>query len=140
MREINNFFREGDEPEMSRDDSANSVVVVKIDGSGFAPEQIINSQMLSGIEALLDTPQIIKEFHSMLHPLTEMIHEHESRGTQWDKIPSKDVVRFKEFSNAPAGLKIPLSDYLMHELGLPFWTLIMSKNPHTHKRTRYLLF
>ena len=80
MREINNFFREGDEPEMSRDDSANSVVVVKIDGSGFAPEQIINSQMLSGIEALLDTPQIIKEFHSMLHPLTEMIHEHESRG------------------------------------------------------------
>ena len=114
MREINNFFREGDEPEMSRDESANSVVVVKIDGSGFAPEQIINSQMLSGIEALLDTPQIIKEFHSMLHPLTEMIHEHESRGTRWVEIPSKDVVRFKKFSNAPAGLKIPLSDYLMH--------------------------
>ena len=114
MREINNFFREGDEPEMSRDESANSVVVVKIDGSGFAPEQIINSQMLSGIEALLDTPQIIKEFHSMLHPLTEMIHEHESRGTQWVEISSKDVVRFKKFSNAPAGLKIPLSDYLMH--------------------------
>ena len=86
MREINNFFREGDEPEMSQDDSANSVVVVKIDGSGFAPEQIINSEMLSGIEALLDMPQIIKEFHSMLHPLTEMIHEHESRGTHnWMK-------------------------------------------------------
>ena len=99
MREINNFFREGDEPEMSRDDSADSVVVVNIDGSGFAPEQIINSQMLSGIEALLDTPQIIKEFHSMLHPLTEMIHEHESRGTQWDKIPSKDVVRLVRLLN-----------------------------------------
>ena len=126
MREINNFFREGDEPEMSRDDSANSVVVVKIDGSGFAPEQIINSQMLSGIEALLDTPQIIKEFHSMLHPLTEMIHEHESRGTQWDKIPSKDVVRFKEFSNKPAGLKIP---YLVRLLNALTWTALVPFGP-----------
>jgi len=100
MREINNFFREGDEPEMSRDDSANSVVVVKIDGSGFAPEQIINSQMLSGIEALLDTPQIIKEFHSMLHPLTEMIHEHESRG-QLPKL-SKNEKAKKLLRNAPS--------------------------------------
>jgi len=100
MREINNFFREGDEPEMSRDDSANSVVVVKIDGSGFAPEQIINSQMLSGIEALLDTPQIIKEFHSMLHPLTEMIHEHESRG-QLPKL-SKNEKAKELLRNAPS--------------------------------------
>ena len=100
MREINNFFREGDEPEMSRDESANSVVVVKIDGSGFAPEQIINSQMLSGIEALLDTPQIIKEFHSMLHPLTEMIHEHESRGIHnWMKSLLKMLTDLRNFQS-----------------------------------------
>ena len=128
MREINNFFREGDEPEMSRDESANSVVVVKIDGSGFAQEQIINSQMLSGIEALLDTPQIIKEFHSMLHPLTEMIHEHESRGTQWDKIPSKDVVRLVRLLNTLTWTEL-----------VPFGPWV-KQITHTHKRTSDLLF
>ena len=77
MREISNYFKGRTEADIS--DSTNSVVVVQVDGSGFAPKDI-NSELLAGIEALLDTPQIIKEFHSMLHPLTEMIHEHESKG------------------------------------------------------------
>ena len=51
--------------------AANSFVFVKID----------DSQLLEGIQALLDSPQIIKDFHSLLHPLTQMIDEHQEKGT-----------------------------------------------------------
>ena len=95
MREISNYFKGRTEPDVSdiggSSDSTSSVVVVQIDGSGFAPKDI-NSELLAGIEALLDTPQIIKEFHSMLHPLTEMIHEHESKGKIF---PNKYVLYYK---------------------------------------------
>ena len=64
----------------SASDYDNSVVVLKIDESGVAHENYINSEIFSGIESLLDTPHIIKEFYSILHPLIEIIQENELRG------------------------------------------------------------
>ena len=81
MQEFNGFFQQDFKPEIrSAGDSDNSVVVLEIDGSGVAQENYIDSEMFSGIESLLDTPHIIKEFHSILHPLTKIIQEHELRG------------------------------------------------------------
>ena len=69
------------EPEIrSAGNSDNSVVVLEIDGSGVAHENYIDSEIFLGIESLLDTTHIIKEFHSILHPLTKIIQEHELRG------------------------------------------------------------
>ena len=83
MQEFNDFFQWDFEPKIrSPGDSDNSVVVLEIDGSGVAHENYIDSEMFSGIEALLDTPHIIKEFHSILHPLTKIIQEHELKGKE----------------------------------------------------------
>ena len=93
MEEIDNFFKDFD----AKPNDEDSIVTVQIDNW---PNTHFNPHIMSGIQRMLDMPDIIKSLHSMFRPLNSMIRYRERKGKNpqlskekkaWKKLLLKDA-------------------------------------------------